>query len=270
MSYPGGKSGGGAYQRIISQMPPHDVYCEPFLGGGAILLNKRLSNTTFAGDLDARAVAAVKRALPDSPAVRNSAATIRMELRARDRRDRTPPGIAAVDVAVRDALGFLGGRTWGGAGLVYCDPPYLRELRKSQGAIYEHEFWTRDQHAALLDLLKGLGCMVIISGYPSRFYNERLPRRIWRRIEFQGWCRAGATTEALWLNYGPPRELHDSSYLGDDRRERERIRRKAARWVNRFESLPDLERFAILEKLASKKLVGHATTTPCPTSEPSD
>jgi len=32
-SYPGGKNGQGVYQRIISLIPPHDVYVEPFVGG---------------------------------------------------------------------------------------------------------------------------------------------------------------------------------------------------------------------------------------------
>ena len=39
-SYPGGKNGAGVKQCIINQIPPHDVYIEPFGGGGAILFNK--------------------------------------------------------------------------------------------------------------------------------------------------------------------------------------------------------------------------------------
>jgi site-specific DNA-adenine methylase len=37
MPYIGGKSQAGVYQRIINLIPPHRVYVEPFLGGGAIL-----------------------------------------------------------------------------------------------------------------------------------------------------------------------------------------------------------------------------------------
>ena len=33
MTYPGGKSSAGVYQKIINLMPPHEVYIEPFLGG---------------------------------------------------------------------------------------------------------------------------------------------------------------------------------------------------------------------------------------------
>ena len=36
MTYPGGKGGNGFYQKIINLIPPHDVYIETHLGGGAI------------------------------------------------------------------------------------------------------------------------------------------------------------------------------------------------------------------------------------------
>jgi site-specific DNA-adenine methylase len=41
LSYPGGKGGAGVYQAIINQMPPHEVYIEPFLGAGSVLRTKR-------------------------------------------------------------------------------------------------------------------------------------------------------------------------------------------------------------------------------------
>ena len=37
MTYPGGKNGAGVYQAIICQIPPHQVYVEPFLGSGAVM-----------------------------------------------------------------------------------------------------------------------------------------------------------------------------------------------------------------------------------------
>jgi len=56
MSYPGGKNGAGVYQRIISMMPPHQVYIEPFLGGAAIARLKRPAPVNIAMDLHAPAV----------------------------------------------------------------------------------------------------------------------------------------------------------------------------------------------------------------------
>jgi DNA adenine methylase len=56
MSYPGGKSGAGVYQQIINQIPPHRVYIEPFLGGGAVLLHKRPAIVSIGIDSDAAVV----------------------------------------------------------------------------------------------------------------------------------------------------------------------------------------------------------------------
>lgn len=52
MTYPGGKNGSGVYQAIINLMPPHRVYIEPFLGGGAIMRLKRPAIANIGVDSD--------------------------------------------------------------------------------------------------------------------------------------------------------------------------------------------------------------------------
>jgi site-specific DNA-adenine methylase len=59
MVYPGGKNGAGVYQTIINLMPPHDVYIEPFLGGGAIMRQKRPALLNIGVDLDPGAIARI-------------------------------------------------------------------------------------------------------------------------------------------------------------------------------------------------------------------
>jgi hypothetical protein len=56
VTYPGGKNGAGVYQTIISQMPPHEVYIEPFLGGAAIMRLKRPARLNIGVDLDIAAL----------------------------------------------------------------------------------------------------------------------------------------------------------------------------------------------------------------------
>jgi hypothetical protein len=52
LTYPGGKNGAGVYQKIINQMPPHQVYIEPFLGGAAIMRLKRPAPLNIGIDRD--------------------------------------------------------------------------------------------------------------------------------------------------------------------------------------------------------------------------
>ena len=49
------RHGGKAYlaRRILSLLPPHEVYVEPFAGGLSVLLNKARARTEVASDLDA-------------------------------------------------------------------------------------------------------------------------------------------------------------------------------------------------------------------------
>ena len=91
----------------------------------------------------------------------------------------------------------------------------------------------------------------MVSSYWSQMYADALEG--WRSINFQTTTSGGKpATEWLWMNYPQPAELHDYRYLGDERRERERIRRKVTNWTEGLERLPDLERRAILDAITSR------------------
>ena len=62
MPYPGGKGGAGVYQTIINGMPRHEVYVEPFLGGGAVMAAKRPACLNIGVDLDAEVIAQARLA----------------------------------------------------------------------------------------------------------------------------------------------------------------------------------------------------------------
>ena len=61
MSYAGGKAAPGTFHKIISLMPPHQIYIEPFLGGGAIMRLKRPAQLNIGIDRDR---AAIEKARP--------------------------------------------------------------------------------------------------------------------------------------------------------------------------------------------------------------
>jgi hypothetical protein len=219
--YPGGKAGDGVYQAIINQIPPHDLYIEPFAGGFAIGRHKRPTAASIAIDADGRAVETL-RAL----------------------------GLPGVIVIHGDAISLLPGciadsGVPAGRVFVYADPPYLRSVRSDQARLYAHEFWTPEEHQTLLDLLKSLNCMVMLSGYWSEQYAQELSS--WRTVSFNAVVRSGAVRrEWLWMNYPEPVALHDYAFMGDDYRERERIKRKMVRWRERLRKMDVLERRAIL------------------------
>lgn len=52
---------------IISHFPPHRIYCEPFGGGGSVLLKKPRSYAEIYNDLDERIVTVFKAARDDGP-----------------------------------------------------------------------------------------------------------------------------------------------------------------------------------------------------------
>jgi site-specific DNA-adenine methylase len=213
MSYPGGKGGAGVYQTIINQQPPHDVYIEPFLGGGSVMKLKRPASTNIGIDVDRSVIEGFGEARG-------------IELMCLD-------GISYLQMEREDVAPNT---------LIYCDPPYLLSTRRG-GEIYRHEM-TDAQHGTFLDRVNLLPCMIQISGYWSKMYADALHN--WRMIRYMAPTRRGYVEECLWMNYPAPTILHDYSYLGEDYRQRERIKRKAARWVQRVASLPELERKAIL------------------------
>lgn len=90
--------------------------------------------------------------------------------------------------------------------LHYVDPPYLPETRSQgnkydlthAGGMYAHELTTED-HKRLLDALRGLAGMVVLSGYPAPLYDDALPE--WQRVERAAHADgAQDRTEVLWLN----------------------------------------------------------------------
>ena len=191
----GSKATSGLCQPIIALMPPHHTYIETHLGGGAIMKRKPPARHNIGIDLDARALARFQCDYPVE----------------------TIPGCAPR---------FLAEYPFTGRELVYSDPPYLVHTRSSQRR-YRFDYEERD-HVELLARLKRLPCPVILSGYPSDLYDERLGD--WQTLEVQVMNQAGVRTEKLWFNFTPER-LFWAGYAGKNFTDRQRIKRKADSWA---------------------------------------
>lgn len=235
--YPGGK--GNLYQQIINRIPPHDVYIETHLGGGAIMKRKRPARINIGIDLDAAVLEQTARTISSRPAIYDDAAG-----KPHNMATILSSKVTSYFFLWGDALNWLSGFPWQGNEFVYVDPPYVLSSRSSARPIYTYEYDDQD-HVRLLDALKQVPANVMISGYESELYNRLLPG--WTTTRFMAMTRGGTMAEEwLWMNYREPEQLHDYQYLGADYRERERIKRKKDRWVAKLAGLPRLERQAIL------------------------
>lgn len=231
MTYPGGKNGAGIYQRIINHMPPHKTYIEAFLGSGAVLRNKRPAERNIGIDRSLKAL------------------DLCLELAGKKGREfRLLDGDAikllpSLKAMVPDSILIDQPDT-----LIYADPPYMMETRKGS-ELYDFEM--DDQaHERLLDILNEARCMVMISGYRSPLYDAALSH--FTRVDYQANTRRGMAAESLWMNFRPPVALHDYSHLGGDYRERERIKRKKARWAAKIAKMDRQERLAIMDVLTQE------------------
>ncbi len=59
------------------------------------------------------------------------------------------------------------------------------------------------------------------------------------------------------MNYSLPDQLHDYSFLGDNFREREWIKRKKQRWVKKLQGMGRLERLAIMAGIEEAGVVNN-------------
>lgn len=96
--------------------------------------------------------------------------------------------------------------------LFYVDPPYLHATRTSLTGRsknthgYAHEL-TDTQHAELIDLLQTVEGFVVLSGYRSDFYSDRLTG--WWSVACETFADgARPRTEVLWLNPACAEALH--------------------------------------------------------------
>ena len=82
--------------------------------------------------------------------------------------------------------------------LHYVDPPYVFSTRSDASADYAHEL-TDERHVELLEFLRDLSGMVILSGYPGAIYDDALSD--WHRVERNALADgARPRTEVLWIN----------------------------------------------------------------------
>lgn len=228
---------------IIENMPPHQVYVEPFAGGASVLIRKPRSATEIYNDLDGeivgifRVIQLLKRtpysraeyllAFEPSrdPVIRAQRAIIRAYMsihhialfdmskssgfasaRGHESWTRYPRCLSAVCkrlqgvvIEQRDAFRVIDLND-SLETLFFVDPPYLPSTRCSGDARYRNELSDTD-HVRLLERLNAIQGRAMISGYPSKLYDEMLDG--WERLEKPHFARANGSRKAievLWIS----------------------------------------------------------------------
>lgn len=218
MSYLGSKAASGAYQAIIANMPAHDIYIEAYLGTGVIFNRKPQVSQSIGIELDAVTLGDFQT-------------------------DKEIDLFNVDSVAFLDEFQFeRPERTF-----IYADPPYLLETRTSRKR-YRQDY-TDEDHARMLAVylrLSALGVKIMLSGYPSKLYDDTLDG--WRTHDFPVMTRGGVRTEKLWMNYEAD-SAHWATFAGENFTDRQRIKRKAQRWANNYRALDASERLAVLSAI---------------------
>lgn len=228
-SYYGGKGAMATVRRIINLLPPHAVYVEPFLGSGRVLRHKAPALRASIGmETDPSLCERWHQVAPADVHVLNCDALAHLE---------------------RLIVALITAGAMPAEIVVYCDPPYLMHTRRRRGAVYHRE-WTDEDHIRFLLIALRLPCRVIVSHLPCPEYAEAF--HDWHTFTFLNNTRRGQQLEQLWCNFEPGPVLHESTFIGENFRERERLKRQADLITRRFDALPLPARIALLARLQAR------------------
>lgn len=119
-----------------------------------------------------------------------------------------------IQVTNEDALRWMG--TASASDVIFLDVPYLYgegEERRNKGPAYGAFDWDRATHERFLSYAEKTAAKVLICGYGSTLYEERLSASRWRKIDLGSVAKSSAHTqqgqtkarahEIIWLNYNP-------------------------------------------------------------------
>jgi len=251
-SYPGGKSGSGIHQRLINLIPAHRQLIVPFAGRCGVTRKIKPAEHTVLIDR-------CEKVLQWWDDWQRTPAGRAVELHHCDgiewlrfRFGLTEYSAAGSSDGRSSVTGRLEAATpklaaGDGESFVFCDPPYVLSARKKHN-IYDHEM-SDDDHGRLVGIALRLPVPLMLCGYESPVYAAL---QDWSIVRHKVMGRRGLNAEAIWMNYLAPSRLHDTRYLGNNRRERERIRRRQRTVRNSLAAMGEQERAAMLDAIAAE------------------
>lgn len=131
---------------------------------------------------------------------------------AADRLDQVAARLRRVYIEHADAVDVIARHGKYADAVIYADPPYLRETRTSAvgASAYRLDSNGPAQHARYLDALNACAATVVLSGYASDLYRDRLtdwtelPVAISKPSANRGGKTASGAAEVLWIKPAHP------------------------------------------------------------------
>lgn len=222
-TYLGGKGSAGTFQQIVNLIPPCNMLVIPFLGNCALTRNIKLPDTVILNDLNMKVF---------------------------KKWDAENAKQYKFDLSCMDAIEFLEkySSCFKGRVVVYCDPPYLYETRSQKSTRYDVDSGAKEYHERLINKLLSLDACILISCYDNPLYKELLSN--WNTKRFRTGTRGGSRIETIYYNFNNPEcYLQDYRYVGNDFRDRERIKKKVSRTLSSFVTMSSKDRNSIYHSL---------------------
>lgn len=205
------------FREIINNIPPIDLFIETFGGSGIISNYIQLYCRVEINDYDTEISQALSEELPQCTNLHFKAHIAKFIYPCSHRR------------------------------MLFLDPPYPIKWRKGQRALYDIEM-TDEEHIELLQLAKQFQGFVMICSNENPIYQEALEKQ-WRKKVITVNYHGQMVEEVLWFNYPKPTELLSYEFAGDNFTDRQRIKRKANRWIENLRSMDPIDRNVILSSI---------------------
>jgi len=224
MYYPGNKNIQGLIQKIVNQIPPCTDFYELFAGTAAVSTflyrGSRVPPIFHINDLD--------------PYVTDNFVY--------------PAGSIVTNLPATDIIQSLSSLPAARTTFIFIDPPYHHDTRPHNKELYKFEMRHTD-HVELLSSVQDLKCNCMIIHPECELYDDMLKH--FRTVQIKVRYHDKTSIENLYMNYQEPAKLLTYVGAGKDCWDRQRIKRKGDRLVNKLLSLPDVERNYILNRLSS-------------------
>lgn len=223
LRYPGSKW--RIADQLVSNIPEHKSYLEPYFGSGAVLFNKPPSPIETINDLDddvinlfqcirdhSQQLAAMIAAIPYSrkrdKTGRERAYNLSNWYHLPEWIEEIAERLRNIQIEHKPALDLI--REFDSPdSFFYLDPPYLLNTRSAKQYQYE---MTEEDHIQLLETIVHCSAQIMISGYDTPLYNDYL--HTWDTLRIPNQTTSGVVREEIvWMNYTHQLSLYDFGIL---------------------------------------------------------